>query len=173
VDTASDFHLYDIDYYERKLDVIELLNDGEYTLGDIKVKRQYVTKDHEKETFLFHTNVKSQGYTDSEMKATLIIIHGFAESSDLFLESALHYAANGIDVHMIDLTGYGFSSGTRMAANSIEIFQEDLAFLFNLVNPSLPLFVYGHSMGGLTVASFLINNPNLKIAGAVLSAPLL
>jgi alpha-beta hydrolase superfamily lysophospholipase len=107
------------------------------------------------------------------MKATMIIIHGFAESSDLFLESSLHYAANGIDVHMIDLTGYGYSSGTRMAANSIQIFQEDLAFLLNLVNPSLPLFIYGHSMGGLTVASFLANNPNLKIAGAVLSAPLL
>ena len=28
-------------------------------------------------------------------------------------------------------------------------------------------------MGGLTVSSFLINNPNLNISGAVLSAPLM
>jgi len=102
-----------------------------------------------------------------------VIIHGFGENSDLFLESALNYAINGLDVHLIDLTGYGYSSGIRMACNTIDIFQEDLSFLLELVNPNLPLFLYGHSMGGLTVASFLTNNPDLNISGAVLTAPLM
>ncbi len=50
---------------------------------------------------------------------------------------------------------------------------EDIATLLKLVNPDLPLFIYGHSMGGLSVTSFLTNNPNLNISGAILSAPLL
>ena len=32
-------------------------------------------------------------------------------------------------------------------------------------------FVYGHSLGGLLLTSYLINNPNLEIAGVILSAP--
>ncbi len=78
-----------------------------------------------------------------------------------------------MDVHLIDLTGYGFSSGVRMANNSIQVFCEDIAHLLQLVNPDKPLFLYGHSMGGLSVASFLTNNPRLNVSGAVLSAPLL
>lgn len=45
--------------------------------------------------------------------------------------------------------------------------------LLNMVNPNIPAFIYGHSMGGLSVASFLTNNPTINIAGAILSAPLL
>jgi alpha-beta hydrolase superfamily lysophospholipase len=60
-----------------------------------------------------------------------------------------------------------------MANNSIKMFCEDIAFLLKMVKADKPLFIYGHSMGGLTVASFLTNNPHLNISGAVLSAPLL
>lgn len=41
------------------------------------------------------------------------------------------------------------------------------------VRPDLPLYIYGHSMGGLTITSFLVNNPQLNIAGVILSAPML
>ena len=34
-----------------------------------------------------------------------------------------------------------------------------------------PLFLLGHSMGALVTTSFLLKNPNLKIAGVILSAP--
>ena len=34
-----------------------------------------------------------------------------------------------------------------------------------------PLFILGHSMGGLVTTTFLLKNPNLKIAGVILSAP--
>lgn len=53
------------------------------------------------------------------------------------------------------------------------MFCEDISFLLKMMDPNKPLFIYGHSMGGLTVASFLTNNPHLNIAGSILSAPLL
>ena len=83
------------------------------------------------------------------------------------------YALNNFDVHMIDLSGFGYSGGVRMAKNSIQKFQRDIIDSFSFFNPSIPLFLYAHSMGGLSMISFLINNPDLNVAGVLLSAPLL
>ena len=41
------------------------------------------------------------------------------------------------------------------------------------VNPNLPLFLYGHSMGGLIVLSFALLNPQIQIAGVIATSPLL
>jgi pimeloyl-ACP methyl ester carboxylesterase len=115
----SDLHVYDINYYQRGLDVIEYLNEGEIMVGNIKLKRDYVTKDHGKDTYLYHTHLRIADIEEHDLKATLLLIHGFGENSDQFLESALHYAINGLDVHLIDLTGYGYSSGIRLAGNTV------------------------------------------------------
>ena len=103
----------------------------------------------------------------------MAIIHGFAENSDIHLESAIQYALNGFDVHLIDLRGYGLGGGYRMINNKIHDYHYDVSALLRQVNPNLPLFIYGHSMGGLTLATYLLNNTGLNIAGVVLSAPLL
>jgi pimeloyl-ACP methyl ester carboxylesterase len=42
------------------------------------------------------------------------LLHGFAECSDGFLESAINYALNGLSVHLIDQEGFGFSAGSRI-----------------------------------------------------------
>jgi len=83
------------------------------------------------------------------------------------------YALNGFDVHLVDLTGHGFSSGPRCAGIDVPDFMGDIDLLLKMVRQDLPCFLYGHSMGGLSTASFLANNPNLNLAGAILSAPLL
>ena len=83
------------------------------------------------------------------------------------------YALNGFDVHLVDLTGHGYSSGPRCVGIDIPDFMGDINLLLKMVNPNLPCFLYGHSMGGLSTASFLANNPKLNLAGAILSAPLM
>ena len=105
VDEINDLNLFNVQYYERGLNAIELIKDEEYYVGKIKIKREFVTKDHLKESFLFHTNVQDSSIEDNKFKATMLILHGFGENSDMFLESALTFALNGFDVHMIDLTG--------------------------------------------------------------------
>ena len=85
----------------------------------------------------------------------------------------MQYALNGFDVHLVDLRGFGMTGGTRMAGWKISDLHYDVTAMLKEVKPHLPLFIYGHSMGGLTVTSYLVNNPNLNITGVVLSAPLL
>ena len=107
------------------------------------------------------------------MRASIAVIHGYGENSDIFIETAIQFALNGLDVHLIDLRGFGMTGGSRMAGWKISELHYDFTALLKQVNPNLPLFVYAHSMGGLTVTSFLVNNPNLNISGVILSAPFL
>lgn len=146
----------------------------------IRVKRSYVITQtnhgHDnpsEKMFTFHTSVRDLNVRDENLRATIAIVHGFAENSDIHLESAIQYALNGFDVHLIDLRGYGLAGGYRMIHNRIHDLQFDVTALLKLVNPKLPLFLYGHSMGGLTVATYLLNNLDLNISGVILSAPLL
>lgn len=120
-----------------------------------------------------HTRLRDSSIPDEKYRATMAIVHGFAENSDIHLESAIQYALNGYDVQLIDLRGYGLSGGYRMTNNRVHDFHYDVTVLLQQCNPNLPLFIYGHSMGGLTICSYLINNTNLNISGVILSAPLL
>jgi alpha-beta hydrolase superfamily lysophospholipase len=123
--------------------------------------------------FTLHTSLRDSTYFDEDLKATFAIVHGYGENSDIFLETALQYALNGFDVHLIDLRGYGLSGSARMSRHRVHDYHHDVSVLLQMVNPKLPLFIYGHSMGGLTILTYLMNNPDLNIAGVVLSAPFL
>lgn len=109
--------------------------------------------------FTYHTTIRDTSILDKDIKASFAIVHGYGENSDIFLESALQYALNGFDVHLVDLRGFGMTGGTRMAGWKISELHYDVIAMLKQVNPLLPLFIYGHSMGGLTVLSLLINNP--------------
>lgn len=106
-----------------------------------------------------------------EPKATICICHGFAEHSGRYLGSAARLAIVGFEVHMIDLRSFGVSGGAR-AGHDIHEYQEDFVALLKQIRSDLPCFIWGHSMGGLIVTSLLINNPWLKLAGVLISAPL-
>lgn len=69
---------------------------------------------------IYHTVVRDTKKTDSEIVGSLILMHGFGESSDFFLEPAINYALNGLDVHLIDLRGFGQSSGPRCGRLTIK-----------------------------------------------------
>ena len=74
---------------------------------------------------------------------------------------------------MIDLEGSGYSAGNRINNLSIEKFHHQVATILLQVSPDLPCFLLGHSMGGLTVNTFLGLNPQIadKLAGVIFSAP--
>ena len=38
---------------------------------------------------------------------------------------------------------------------------------------NLPLFLYGHSMGGLVIIKLLLQKENLTVAGCIITSPLL
>lgn len=99
------------------------------------------------------------------------MLHGSSESSDNFLEYAIHHALNDFEVHMVDFKGFGLSSGDRNAHYRIQEHHNQIVSCLEQLNSDLPCFIQAHSMGCLSTTTFLINNPHLKIAGFIAGSP--
>ena len=108
-------------------------------------------------------------------KSAVIIVHGYAEHSGRYDHVARELVIAGHAVYAFDLRGYGQSEGTRAFIRSIDEHLDDLTqFITNVreQQPTLPVFLIGHSMGGLVVASF-VHGRDSELRGAILSGPLL
>ncbi|CAG9321290.1 unnamed protein product [Blepharisma stoltei] len=117
---------------------------------------------------LFYRFLKKRNLEDP--KASLCIVHGFAEHSGRLINAAVHFALLDYEVHMIDLRHLGYSGGARAGHNLFEL-QSDINLLLQQASPNLPCFLWGHSMGGLLATTIMINNPKLTIAGGILTSP--
>lgn len=109
--------------------------------------------------------------TSRPPKASLCIIHGYAEHSAKFIPAAVRFAQAGYEVHTIDLRHLGNSGGARGGHDLFQL-QRDVDILLRQADPNLPLFLWGQSMGGLLATTILINNPQLRISGALITSPL-
>lgn len=161
--------LYNVNNEELLFEIIDHWNEGELDLGEVKVTREYIHTEHGALTRICHTEVF---HKENKPKATIAILHGFGQNSDLFMDLAIQYAMNGYKVELIDFRGYGWSGGNRGHFTLIEM-QNDIVALLKEVDPELPLILYAHSMGCMITLSFLMNNPDLNISGLVLQAPLI
>lgn len=104
--------------------------------------------------------------------ASVVLIHGFGEHGGRFSHVAAALVSQGCVVHTIDLRGHGYSGGPR-ADGKIAWMLEDIRIVHRRANENLPLFFYGHSMGGMLVIRYLQTYPNLPVAGAIITSPLL
>jgi alpha-beta hydrolase superfamily lysophospholipase len=98
-------------------------------------------------------------------------VHGWAEHSGRYEHVGAWFAARACAVHAYDHRGHGRSDGPRGHARRFEDLLDDLELALARVraqDPGLPVFLVGHSMGGLLVASFVIERVP-EIAGAVTS----
>jgi alpha-beta hydrolase superfamily lysophospholipase len=84
--------------------------------------------------------------------ADLVIIHGYGEHSARYAPVAEAFTAQGIHCHGFDLRGHGESVGLRRGdVDDFDLLVDDVAAFVATVRTDRPLFVYGHSMGGLAV----------------------
>lgn len=107
--------------------------------------------------------------------AALAVSHGLGEHGGRYAALAAALAGEGIAVHALDHRGHGLSGGRRGHAARFADFVRDLeAFRAHLASadPDVPLFLLGHSLGGLIAIRHLQAHPDAW-RGAVLSAPLL
>ena len=111
----------------------------------------------------------------SSVKAILIIVHGLAEHSGRYEHVAEYMIPKGIAVGSIDHRSHGKSDGKDSEFNSIDELVEDLHIFVNLIKerlPDVPLFMYGHSLGGLIATHYAIKKqPDFK--GLILTGPAL
>jgi acylglycerol lipase len=116
-----------------------------------------------------------RSWTPKAPRAALLFVHGLAEHAGRYAHVALHFAARGFASHAIDYRGHGRSPGPRVHVDSFGPWQDDVAAGLALVrrtHPGLPLFVVGHSQGGLVVLLQALRDPDDR-AGTIVSSPLL
>jgi len=107
--------------------------------------------------------------------ASVLLVHGLGEHSGRYEHVGEQLARSGLDVSAYDHRGMGGSGGPRGDIDQWATLHDDLADRLHEVRSRAggrPVVLYGHSLGGLIVAGYLLTDrpaPDL----AVLSAPAL
>lgn len=107
-------------------------------------------------------------------RAVVLIAHGAAEHSGRYEWVAGRLVERGLAVLALDHRGHGRSDGPRAYVDRVEHAVADLDALARLAadrEPGVPLFLLGHSMGGMIALAYALDHQE-KLAGLVLSAPL-
>lgn len=120
------------------------------------------------------TNVYYQYWLPEDTpKAILMVAHGLAEHSSRYMNLVNHFVPLGYGVYGIDHIGHGRSEGKRVYVEQFQDFTKTLKIYFDSIRekqPETPIFLIGHSMGGLIGAAYLLEHQN-DLSGAVLSGP--
>lgn len=113
--------------------------------------------------------------TDVPNKANLLIIHGFGEHSGRYMNLVDHLVPRGYTVWGFDHRGHGRSPGQRGHINSWQEFREDVRSFVQMVREKeqrTPIFIFGHSLGGLIALEFALHYPE-GLKGVIASSPAL
>ncbi len=120
------------------------------------------------------TNLFYQGWLPAgPPAAVLLIVHGLAEHSGRYGNVVNHFVPRGYAVYGIDHPGHGRSDGPRAYVERFQDFLDPLQVFLDRIRdwqPGTPIFLVGHSLGGLISAAYLLDQPD-EPAGAILSAP--
>lgn len=103
---------------------------------------------------------------DGDPKAVIALVHGFAEHSERYHHVAEFFANDGYAMVGYDRRGHGKSDGKRGHTTNYEAFLEEIDQLVDYSRkryPGKPIILYGHSMGGNLVLSYVLRRkPELK-----------
>jgi alpha-beta hydrolase superfamily lysophospholipase len=102
-------------------------------------------------------------------RAVMVICPGFNAYGGLYGWSAAQFSASGFSVFAVDLRGRGNSSGARFYVEDIADYVSDLAAVVKLAKsrePGLPVFLLGHSAGGVTACVYALDNQD-ELAGLI------
>ena len=115
---------------------------------------------------------------NGSVRAVICLIPGLGEHSGRYAHIAHFLLASGYAVISFDLRGHGNSEGIRGHFPSIDVVLQDLDALLLTAReryPDIPVFLYGHSLGGILVLTY-VQNPlvhdraSLSLANTMLMA---
>ncbi|MBL7818734.1 MAG: lysophospholipase [Saprospiraceae bacterium] len=109
-----------------------------------------------------------------QYKGIVCIVHGFGEHGGRYTHVADFFNKNGYAVVAMDNRGHGKSGGKRGHAPRFECYLEDIdAFLTDTQQrlDKVPMFLYGHSMGGNLVLNYVISRQPTVLKGVVATGP--
>lgn len=107
-------------------------------------------------------------------RCVLLIVHGLSDHADRYIGLASALAPAGIATWAFDMRGHGDSPGPRGHADSFDVLLSDVEafrrFVADRVGAGQPLFLLGHSMGGLLALRYVQSDTH-GLRGVILSAP--
>jgi alpha-beta hydrolase superfamily lysophospholipase len=110
---------------------------------------------------------------DKPPKAVVALVHGHGEHVGRYAHVGEVFAGAGYALVGFDERGHGRSDGPRGHTPSYDAMMDDVAALLGQIHeryPKLPVFLYGHSMGGNQVINFALRRkPALK--GVIATGP--
>lgn len=107
-------------------------------------------------------------------RAVVVIVHGLHEHSARYAHVGTRLAGAGFAVYAADHRGHGRSDGRRANIERMTLIVNDLGSFARFCggrHPGLPVFMVGHSLGGL-IALHYATEPGTQLDGLVLSGPL-
>jgi acylglycerol lipase len=101
---------------------------------------------------------------DISRRAVVAICHGFNSHSGMYGWCGEQFAQHGISTYALDLRGRGKSDGERCYVERFEDYVDDLDALVRFAQsrePRLPVFLLGHSAGGVTACLHVLDRPDM------------
>jgi len=108
---------------------------------------------------------------EGSARAIFVIVHGLGEHSGRYPNLLEPLTSAGLEIWSYDLRGHGRSPGQRGFIRHWSDFHNDLQAFLDTVrqaHPESPIILYGHSLGSLIVAEYVLRAPR-ELAGVILS----
>ena len=106
---------------------------------------------------------------EGAVRGIMILIHGFNSHSGYMAWPAEQFASNGFAAYALDHRGRGKSEGERFYVEKFSDWVEDVDRLVEIArseNSGVPVFVLGHSVGGVIASSYVFEHQP-EIAGLI------
>lgn len=120
-----------------------------------------------------HVELRTRIWTIDDPRYEVLIVHGLGEHCGRWDHVGDHFNRHGASAYSYDLRGHGESGGDRVHVEDFAELYRDISEMAEATAAASgrPWVLYGHSLGGLQTAGYLIDGyepaPNL----AVISAP--
>jgi len=102
-------------------------------------------------------------------RAAIVICHGVNSHGGQYIWAAEQLSADGYAVYALDLRGRGKSEGERFYVEDVKEYVADVSTVINKAkanDPGLPVFLLGHSAGGVVSCTYALDNQS-QLAGLI------
>lgn len=106
---------------------------------------------------------------ESKPRAVVIVCHGVNSHSGQYLWVGEQFEASGLAAYALDLRGRGMSEGERFYVEDVADYVSDVSGVVELArsrDPGVPVFLLGHSAGGVVSSVYVLENQE-KLAGFI------
>ncbi len=112
------------------------------------------------------TELLERAWTVASPKACVVIVHGYGEHCGRYGHVSQRFNEENFSVYSYDQRGHGESPGKMGTVGDFDLLSDDLDDFLKEVRRlvgGVPIFLFGHSMGGLVLALFTIkHSPDVR-----------